>query len=239
MHQLLRIIEPPRQCSYLADRTASLEYRLIERLTAAEYARLLAQGYRRFGSQFFRPACPHCTECRSVRLLIPAFQPSASQRRILRRNEDLRIELHPLFVTPEILDLYNRYHHFMHHHRDWPSEGLMTARPYHQSFLGGPAHLGRQWLYYLEDRLLGVALMDEVPGAISLVYAFYDPEHRDRSLGTFSILNHMRYGRQQNYQHAYLGYWVEDCPSLSYKGRYQPREILREYPIGPAAPVWE
>ena len=182
MQQLLRIIEPPRQCSYLPHELASLEYRIISRLTAAEHGHLLARGYRRFGSQFFRPSCAGCAACRSVRIVVPSFVPSASQRRVLRRNEDLRAELHPLFAGPEILSLYNRYHRFMHGHRGWPLEAPITLRSYQQSFLGGPSHLGRQWLYFLGETLVGVAFMDEVPEAISLVYAFYDPEFEtDRS----------------------------------------------------------
>jgi leucyl-tRNA---protein transferase len=99
--------------------------------------------------------------------------------------------------------------------------------------------LGWQWLYFEGERLMGVALMDEVPGAISLVYAFYAPEWRPRSLGTYSILKQLEYAKARNVRYADLGYWVGACPSSSYKRRFRPREILREYPPDNSAPVWE
>lgn len=238
MQEIFHIIEPPRQCSYLADETATLEYRLIHRISAAEYGDLLARGYRRFGTQFFRPACGMCTACRSVRIVASRWEPSAGERRVLRRNSDLRAELKPLFANDEIVGLYNLYHRFMHGHRGWPSD-LIESRSYRESFLEGPGYIGRQWLYYLGDQLVGVSLMDVVPKAVSLVYAFFHPGYRERSLGTFSILNQFRYSRDHQLDYAYLGYWVEDCQSLSYKGRFHPREVLRSYPAASETPVWE
>jgi leucyl-tRNA---protein transferase len=238
MNELFRFVEAPRRCSYLPGETASLEIRGIAGLSAAEYANLLTRGYRRFGWQVFRPSCPHCAACRSLRVPVRDFTPGRSERRILRQNAGIHAQLHPLFVTREIVELYNRYHRFMQEHRGWPRQQC-TAESYVDSFLTGAANHGRQWLYFDGGRLVGIALMDQVPGAISLVYCFYDPDWRDRSPGTFSILNQLLYARAANLDHAYLGYWIEACPSMGYKRRFQPHEILREYPRDGAEPVWE
>jgi arginine-tRNA-protein transferase len=237
MREVFRFIEQPRSCSYLPRETASLEIRAIQDMTAAEYADLLARGYRRFGWQVFRPACARCAECRSIRVLASEFIPSASERRILRKNETIRAELYRPFAAPEIIALYNRYHRFMNGARGWPLQQSSTMS-YEESFLSGAIHLGRQWLYFDNDRLVGVAMMDEAPGAISLVYCFYDPEWRDRSPGTFSVLNQLRYARDKALDYAYLGYWVEGCPSMSYKRRFRPHQMLAEYPPENVEPVW-
>jgi arginine-tRNA-protein transferase len=238
MRELFRFIEAPHQCSYLPGETASLEVRGITDLSAAEYSNLLARGYRRFGWQVFRPNCPYCTACRSLRVLVRDFTPGRSERRILRRNAAIRVELHPLFVTHDIVRLYNRYHRFMHEYRGWPLQQC-TTESYADSFLSGAANHGRQWLYFEEDRLIGVALMDLVSQAISLAYCFYDPGWRDRSPGTFSILNQILYARAAKLEYAYLGYWIEACPSMSYKRRFRPHQILREYPRDDSEPLWE
>ena len=238
MRELFRFAEAPRQCSYLPHEIASLELRGITDLSRAEYANLLARGYRRFGWQMFRPNCTECAACRSLRILVRDFSPGRSERRILRQNAAIRAELHPLFVTTEIVSLYNRYHRFMQEHRGWPLQQC-TTESYADSFLSGAASHGRQWLYFDGGRLAGAALMDQVPGAISLVYCFYDPDWRDRSPGTFSILNQLLYARSVNLEYAYLGYWIEACPSMSYKRRFRPHEILREYPRDDEKPVWE
>jgi arginine-tRNA-protein transferase len=238
MHELLRVTEPPRECSYLPYETASLEVRAIAGLEAYEYGELLSRGYRRFGWQFFRPACPSCAKCRSLRIVVPEFTLSASERRIMKKNAGIRAELHPLFISREHVEIYNAYQSFMHEHRGWPLLQA-TARSLRQDFLTGAGDLGRQWLYFEEDRLMGVALMDTAPGAISMVYFFYRPEWRDRSPGTYSILNQILYAQAKGLPHAYLGYWVEACRSLSYKSRFGPYEILREYPPDGSSPVWE
>ncbi len=238
MNEIFRFLERPRPCSYLPHETASLEVRAVAAISAAEYSELLACVYRRFGWQVFRPACPECAACRSLRVLVREFKPGPSERRILRKNEPVRAELHPLFASGEIVDLYNCYQRFMHVRRGWPLQQC-DGESYADGFLTGAARHGRQWLYFENDRLIGVALMDEVPDAVSLVYCFYHPDWRDRSPGTFSILNQILYAQATGRRYAYLGYWIEDCQSMKYKSRFRPHEILREYPRNGEQPVWQ
>jgi arginine-tRNA-protein transferase len=237
MRELFHLVEPPRTCGYLPDQIASLEIRAIGDMAAAEYGALLERGYRRFGWQVFRPACRNCTQCVSVRVLAREFRPGARDRRVLRKNASVRAEVHPLFVSREAVQLYNTYHRYMHEHRGWPSQ-FHTMSSYADSFLSGASHLGKQWMYFEDERLIGVAFMDEAPGAISLVYCFYDPSWRDRSPGTFSILKQLEYANARGLQHAYLGYWVERCPSMNYKRRFEPQEELVGYPADGEPPVW-
>ena len=237
MQEFFRFVEQPRRCSYLPRERASLEIRCISRMTTNEYADLLARGYRRFGMQVFRPACQGCSKCRSVRIPVQDFVPSGSERRVLRKNAGIRAELHPLSVTSQHIDLYNRYHRFMHGHRGWPLRGT-DASTYTQEFLLGASNSGRQWLYFNANKLVGVSLMDIVPGAISLVYFFYDPEWRDLSPGKFSILNQVLYAKTAGIEYAYLGYWIEECQSMQYKGSFHPLEVLSEYPEDDEQPVW-
>jgi arginine-tRNA-protein transferase len=237
MLEILRFIEQPRTCSYLPGETASLEFRGIPELSPAEYSDLLARGYRRFGWQMFRPACKDCVQCVSVRVLTAGFVPNAGQRRILRKNAHIRAELHPPFATAAHVELFNLYHRFMSQHRGWPRHQT-NLKSYYSDFLAGGGSTGRQWLYFDGDKLIGVALMDEVPDAISLVYCYYHPDWRALSPGTFSILNQLLYAKASHLPYAYLGYWIEASQSMRYKGHFYPREILREYPAEKAEPVW-
>ena len=80
--------------------------------------------------------------------------------------------------------------------------------------------------------------MDVARGAISLVYFFYDPDWRADSPGTFSILNQLLYAKSAGIDYAYLGYWIDECQSMRYKGRFYPREVLAKYPAADESPVW-
>lgn len=237
MREWIHWVEPPRPCSYLPREQASLEVRLVSSLTAREYGELLARGYRRFGHSVFRPACPACRQCRSLRVRVAEFAPSAGERRVLGKNRTVQAELGYPEATPDRVALYNRYHRFMHRHRGWPLEHA-TVRSYAESFLAD-CDFAREWRYFEDGRLLGVALMDETPEAISLVYCYYEPAWRPRSPGTFSILRQLLYAQRKGLEYAYLGYWIEACPSMRYKARFRPHEILRGYPRDGEPPVWQ
>ncbi len=237
MKEFFRAIEEPRPCSYLPEELASLEVRAIAELSPIEYSDLLARGYRRFGWQLFRPACRRCTACRSLRVLVPQFTFTATDRRVFRNNEHIRAELHPLFATREHVALYNAYHRFMHEKRGWNLQQT-TLSSYRDAFLSGAADVGRQWLYFDRDRLIGVGLMDQTPDSISLVYFFHDPQWRPQSPGRFSILNQLLYAKTQGLQYAYLGYWIKECQSMNYKNRFRPYQILVDYVRDIEEPVW-
>ena len=238
MTELFHLVEQPRQCSYLPNEKASLEIRAIKDLSASEYVRLLSRGWRRFGWQLFSPACPKCRECRSIRVLAQEFQATAGQRRVQRKNEAIRAELHPLFIVRETVDLFNRYQKFMHEHRGWQLQHA-SAASYQDMFLSGPTALGKQWLYFSEDKLVGVAMMDEVaPHAVSLVYFFHDPDWRPQSPGVFSVLTQIDYAKACGFPYAYLGYWIKECQSMNYKNRFAPYEMLDEYVKEGDSPVW-
>lgn len=223
MQELFRFVESPRECSYLSYETAALEVRLVASMSPQEYSVLLEEGWRRFGMQLFRPVCPSCNQCRSVRIPVDRFTPSASQRRTWRNNQHLRAELHSPFATQEIVNLYNRYQRFMSQHRNWELQQA-DMDSYFRQFVAGSGCGAKQWLFFDGVTLVGTALMDEVPDAISLVYCFYHPDWRAHSIGTWSILTQLEYAKRKGLANAYLGYWVEACQSLAYKSKYQPLE---------------
>src|SRR5207302_9706361 len=88
MKSLFRYVAPPDQCGYLAEQTWRLEYEVVSELTPAEYMQRLLSGWRRFGSTLFRPRCPACTACRSLRVVVDRFRPDRSQRRARKANEN-------------------------------------------------------------------------------------------------------------------------------------------------------
>jgi len=237
MRELVRLVEEPRACSYLPAELAALEYRIVQDLESGEYEELLARGYRRFGRQLFRPQCPSCVQCVSVRVRADLFGLSANQRRVWRRNAHIRAVRERVFVTDEHVALYNRYHRFMAAHRGWRHERISRTE-YFESFVAGGRDFAWQWLYYDAERLVGVALMDETLNAISLVYHFHDPCWRSASPGTFSILTQLEWARESGKTYAYPGYWIAADTSMAYKSRFRPFERLLRHPPDQEPPHW-
>jgi arginine-tRNA-protein transferase len=83
-----------------------------------------------------------------------------------------------------------------------------------------------EWCYDVGDRLVAVGYVDQLPDGLSAIYFFHDPGERHRSLGTFNVLALLAVARERRLPYVYLGYYVEGCRSLEYKGRFRPNEVL-------------
>ena len=66
-------------------------------------------GFRRSQNIAYRPACEACDACVSVRLPVPEFDFSRSQRKLLNRNADLSRSLVEAEATTEQFQLLRRY----------------------------------------------------------------------------------------------------------------------------------
>ena len=222
MKSLLTFTSPPERCEYLPAQTWQLQYELVGRLTQDEYAARLKSGWRRFGYMLFRPACPSCRRCQSLRVLIATFHPDRSQRRAWKANAGtVSIVIGPPSTSPEKEALRERFQRYQHGARGWPLE---TA-DYDEMFVDNPFPT-EEWCYYLGDQLVAVGYVDRLPDGLSAIYFFYDPAERHRALGTFNILALIAAARERGLPHLYLGYYVEGCRSLEYKARFGPSEIL-------------
>jgi arginine-tRNA-protein transferase len=240
MARLLRhVVEAPRTCSYLAEKVASLEHRVMMDVTAEELDRLLERGWRRFGPDYFRPACPRCHECVPTRILVAEFAPTKSQRRARRKAEGLRVTVGPPEVDEERLALYRAWHADREVVREWPASEL-DEREYELQFAF--PHPAVREVAYRDDaaggRLVGVGICDQTPRAWSLVYFFFDPAYRARSLGVANVVIGVEIAARRGLPYVYLGYRVAACPSLRYKAGFGPREELAGYPGPTEAPRW-
>ncbi|HEV3262777.1 MAG TPA: arginyltransferase [Gemmataceae bacterium] len=226
MESLLSYVAPPSQCGYLPDQTWRLEYELVGGLTREDYLRRMLHGWRRFGDTLFRPRCRACHACRSLRVVVDRFRPDRGQRRVHRANQGM---VHVRVAAPSVsaakLDLYDRYHAYQSLTKGWPFHSVKDTHSYRQSFVDNPFPT-QEWCYYLDDRLVGVGYVDDLPGALSAIYFFYDPDLRQRSLGTWNVLNLLEHAAARRVPHLYLGYYVADCPSMAYKARFVPNQLL-------------
>jgi arginine-tRNA-protein transferase len=203
-----------------------MEYEQVLRLSPAEYRDRMAQGWRRFGHVLFRPRCTACTACRSLRVVVDRFRPDRSQRRVIKANADaVRLRIGEPAVTPAKLGLYDRYHAYQSEAKNWPVHAPKDAEEYESTFVDNPFPT-QEWCYYLKDRLLGVGYVDDLPGALSAIYFFYDPDERGRSPGTWNVLSLLAHAAGRGVPYLYLGYYVAGCGSMEYKARFVPNQVL-------------
>jgi len=208
-------------------------------VTPEQFAAQLTRGWRRFGPVYFRPACRACTSCESIRLASATFAPSRSQRRARRNAAHLIREVGVPIVDDERLALYGRWHAHRESHRGW-DESPIDAERYRLEFAFEHPCV-REVAFRdpeLNDRLVGLGIVDEVPDALSAVYFFWDPDYAPASLGVAHIVWLAEDARVRGLGYVYLGYKVDGCPSLAYKGRYEPHELLEGRPGSGVPASW-
>jgi arginyl-tRNA--protein-N-Asp/Glu arginylyltransferase len=226
MISLLRYETPPGPCGYLPDRTWRYEHEVVAAMTPTEYEERLRNGWRHFGHLLFRPNCPACTACRSLRVDVARFRSNRSQRRNRTLNEaTVRLTIGRPALTREKLDLYDRYHAYQSAAKGWPDHGLKDPADFRDSFATNPVPV-EEWRYTLAGRLVGVGYVDRLPAALSAVYFFYDPVERHRGLGTWNVLSIIHRAAEGGLPHVYLGYHVAGAASLEYKANFAPNEAL-------------
>ena len=85
--------------------------------------------------------------------------------------------------------------------------------------------------YYLDGKLIMVAVMDILPTYLSSVYVYYDPDYRWLELGVYSALREIELVQKLNrskpeFQYYCMGYYLHNHPKMEYKGRYHPSYLL-------------
>jgi arginine-tRNA-protein transferase len=226
MESLFHYVAPPSPCGYLPAQRWSLEYEMVAGISAAEYERRMAQGWRRFGGMMFRPQCPACRACRSLRVDVARFKPNRSQKRARKANEGhLELRVGVPSVSRAKLALYDRFHAHQTDSKGWPLHPAKDAASYRESFVHNPPFT-EEWCYYQGDQLVGVGYVDSLPGGLSAIYFFYEPELRERSPGTWNVLCVLDEAVRRRLPYVYLGYFVEGCRSLEYKANFKPNQLL-------------
>jgi len=223
-------VTSPAPCPYLAGKTERKVFTELKGPHSEQLNDALGRiGFRRSQTVAYRPSCADCRACVSVRVAAQDFRPSSSQRRNLKRNSDLEsAECRP-WATAEQYELLQRY--LEHRH---PGGGMAAMDEVDYADMVEHTSVSSFVVEYREPsdndtpgRLVAACLMDRQGDGLSMIYSFYDPEHKDRSgLGTYVILDHIRRAALSSLPFVYLGYWVEGSDRMQYKVRFRPLELL-------------
>jgi len=225
------------ECAYLPGRKTRMYYRHVREADPEFVTEVIRRGWRRFGNYFFHPICDGCQACKSLRIDVASFLPSRSQRRVVKKNRDTEILVQSPSLTPDHINLYNRYHTWKAEKDGWKHRDI-TQREYYENFVEGSHEFGYEVLYIRHGKLVGVDPIDIVKDGISAIYFYYDPDESALSLGTYSLLYQIELASRLNLEWIYLGYWVDGCRAFAYKTAFVPNEILDGFPAMETAPEW-
>ena len=224
-------VTSPAPCPYLPGRNERKVFTELKGPHADALNDALGRiGFRRSQNVAYRPSCLDCVSCVSVRVVADEFRASSTQRRNLKANGDLVVTECRPWSTTEQYDLLRRYLASRH-----PGGGMAAMDEVDFADMIEHSPVSSSIIEYREPspdgsvpgRLIGACLTDRQGDGLSMIYSFYDPDHRTRAgLGNFIILDHIRRAAEEGLPYVYLGYWVNGSARMQYKVRYRPLERL-------------
>ena len=198
-----------------------------DKIDPSQLDELLAQGWRHFGTQFFRYSLGiHEFDIRRViplRVRLEQFSLSKSQRRILNRNQDASVEIRPIEITDEAMYLFDR------HKRRF---SLGVPNSIYDFLSEEPASVPCEALEVsvrLDGSLVAASYFDVGERSVSAVYGMFHPEFPRRSLGIFTMLHEIEYARANGKEIYYQGYAYEGNSFYDYKKRFRGTESFDWY----------
>lgn len=191
------------------------------RITPQQLDLLLADGWRHFGTHFFRYNLGvYEFEIRAViplRIRLADFTLSKSQRRVLRKNADLRTTIQPVSITPEKELLFDRHKlRFKSGVPDTIFDFISADSPCETLEVTAG----------LDDRVIAASFLDIGDNSVSSVYAMFEPAESVRSLGIYTLLKEIKFAQENRKEFFYLGYCYEGSSFYDYKKRFSATEMF-------------
>ena len=217
-------VTAPQPCPYLQDQLERKLFTSIQGNNATKINNALSkQGFRRSQNILYRPACTHCSACLSARIDVKKFQLSKTQRRIMKKNSNLKRHSGSPWATEAQYDLFKTYLNSRH-----ANGGMADMDIFEFAAMMEVTPVTSQVTEYTTgiDTLEAVCLTDIFDDGVSLVYSFFNTEFPKKSLGTYVILDHIEIAQQSRLPYVYLGYWVTGSKKMSYKAQFKGVEVF-------------
>ena len=141
----------------------------------------------------------------------------------MNRNKDVTSVASEALATEEQFRLLKRYLLMRH-----PKGGMAEMDFLRYEMMVEDGAVSTEIVEYRNGMgdLIACTLIDDLIDGKSMVYSFFDPELKNRSLGNYMILDHIERCQTTGSSYLYLGYWVAESPKMSYKKNFRPAEIL-------------
>ncbi|KAG9066307.1 Arginyl-tRNA--protein transferase 1 [Linnemannia hyalina] len=157
--------------------------------------------------------------------------------------KQFKVVLEPARFTQEKYDLYCEYQKGIHH----VSSALLSRESFDNSVarsplisespiqdtLGFNGYGTYHQCYYVDNKLVAVAVLDILPRCISSDYFYYDPSLSSLSLGKYSTLREIALVQDikaipgyELMEYYTMGHYVHSAPKTHYKTMYHPSFLL-------------
>lgn len=191
-------------------------------MSGAAFDRLMASGWRVLGYCLLRHNFAswdgELVSTIPLRICLDGFEMRKSQRRTLRRHDNLRVTTGPIVLTAEKERLFDLHALRFRSGGYTPMQAFLTP---------DSAHLpvpGLEFQVFEDDRLLACSYVHVGRQSVSATYCFFDPEETKRSLGHFTMLLEIAWAQRMGMRYYYHGYCHDKPSQFDYKQRFQQLE---------------
>lgn len=195
-----------------------------DHVSARDMDRLWADGWRHFGSYFFRYRSVisrgELLTVMPLRVDLNRFTLSRSQKRVISRNRDIRVVIRDACIDEEKMRLFSLHRKRFREHAPSSLADFMSEHP------SSLPCVNKEIAVYRAACLIGVTFLDIGLTATSAVYAIFDPAESRRSPGIFMILESIRYSSERNSRFYYPGYAYNKPSAYDYKKRLSGLYVL-------------
>ena len=220
-------VTAPQPCPYLDGRMERKLFTALQGEGAGKLNDTLSkQGFRRSQNVLYRPSCADCAACLSARIRVADFEPSKSQKRVLKRNAHLDRRATSPWATEDQYSLFRRYLDSRH-----ADGGMADMDVFEFAAMIEETPIRSRVIEYADRNsgtLTAVCLTDVLDDGLSMVYSFFEPDHARNSPGTHIILDHIAIAREAGLPYVYLGYWVPGSSKMGYKANFSGLEIYKD-----------
>lgn len=169
----------------------------------------MADGSYHYNQKFWRYSISGQFRTIPLRIRLKDIKFSKSQRRVLRINADLTIEMLPLEVIKDSDEYKLFQRHKMRFGQNAPAE-LKLSR----------GERNKKFCVFEDGKLVAASFFEMGVNTSYGYYAIFDPEIEWRSLGIFTMLKEIEYATEQGNEFYYLGYAFDKPTLYDYKKRF-------------------
>tara|TARA_B100001093_G_scaffold492455_1_gene533600 strand:+ start:1115 stop:1834 length:720 start_codon:yes stop_codon:yes gene_type:complete len=224
LEQPIYMLTKATPCPYLKGR---IEKRIATDITYNNkvYDELVLNGFRRVENWMYRPVCDNCSACKSYRVNIKDFELSKSLRRVSKNFNGISYKIIKNIATTEHYKLFKKYQFERH---PGGSMSDMDKNEFISMIETSPIKTKLMEFRDNSKNLIGVLLLDIDNVNLSAVYSFFEPELSKSGIGNYMVAQTLLFGKRNKYKYLYLGYYINEISSMSYKSRFKPGQILNE-----------
>ena len=222
LEQPIYMLTKATACPYIS---GNIEKRIATDITYNNtiYEELSINGFRRVENWMYRPVCDNCSACKSYRVNLENFKLTKSLKRVLKKFENFSFKLINNRSTQEHFELFKKYQLDRH---AGGSMSDMDENEFKSMIETSPIKTSLMEFRDKYNSLVGVVILDIDKNNLSAVYSFFNPKFNKFGLGNYMVIKCLLFGKDNQYDYLYLGYYIEEISSMSYKSRFKPGQIF-------------